>query len=348
MAKDKFNNAVSYFGFKEFFTLKDCNDIKKLVFSQFSKRYLSDMIIDYHFEEYPYNVFLDIKELLLFQEKTDKKLPQEKIDLYKRILQIDFLPYEEVIKLHEELKKRNMKEEFYDDMLFARNIVGKAIKESILTKEKLSKYLNKQKSEEYGVDVYELDGEEFFALVKSGEHYHHAEPYGYSFSLVGTDAVGVYGNESFGNTFVYDGINENQIIHIFPTDSYTHYEDGRSSTKRVNSLLNPNDLLKNTSSFNEILLKEKGSIETEMDSKIPTLRKIAVYCFNNINDKHLVSAKENDIGILLINTSKYSNEYATSARSEFRGFNLGDYNYFEGMDIVIGTFEENRDRFTKI
>ena len=31
MAKDKFNNAVSYFGFKEFFTLKDCNDIKKLV-----------------------------------------------------------------------------------------------------------------------------------------------------------------------------------------------------------------------------------------------------------------------------------------------------------------------------
>ena len=109
-------------------------------------------------------------------------------------------------------------------------------------------------------------------------------------------------------------------------------------------LMGPNELIENTDSFNELLIKEKGLNESDFDNRLSTLKKIAVYCFNSITEKHLRSAKENKIGILLINTKKYF----YGERDELRGFPHGDYNYFRGDFLTIGDFEENRDRFTRL
>lgn len=323
-------------------------DFKKGILKDESRKQLSNMIIDYHFEEYPYNIFLDIKELILFQSKTDKKIPEERINVYKRILKLDFLSYDEAIKLHEELKTMNIKEIFYDDMLFARNIVGEIIKDKMLTLDKLSKYINKEKSEELGVNVYELNGEEFFALVKSGAHFRHDYPFGYSFSLVGKNAIGVYGDIYTGDTFVYGGLTKEQIVHIYPTDSYTHYEEDRNSSRRVNILMEPKELLDSTYAYNELLIKEKGKEETDMDSKIPELYKIAVYCFDNVTEDQLEAAKEEGVGLLLIKTRNYTRSYNDDNRDFIRGFAMGDYNYYKGNERRIVELERTRERMTRL
>ena len=96
-----------------------------------------------------------------------------------------------------------MLENFYDDMSYARYLVGKAIKDSSLNKEKLEKFKDDTLTKEYGVPVYKMNGEAFFGIVKSGSsNYNNNDRYptGHSYSLIGKGCTTVYTED----TFLYD------------------------------------------------------------------------------------------------------------------------------------------------
>ena len=304
------------------------NNLKKL-----SDRNISNYIIDYHFEENYHNIILDITELLEYNYDGNITISKDKLDLYEKIMNIDYFTKEEKIELHETLKKYNIKEMFYDDMRYARDMVSESIKEYSLTKESLEEFKDVKLSKEYGVDVYNMDGKPFFALIKTGRKITNKYPVGHSFSLVGTNAMAVFGNKSYGETYVYDSkdLTKEQIVHVFPYDSYTRYkpfEEIEEASMRVNVLMTPQKLTTYSSSYNELLVLERGNDETYMDEYIPRLKQIALYCIDEITENDIQIAKQNNVGIVLIDSSKYQ-EYLSNKRT-INNYEENKYNYFNG------------------
>ena len=308
----------------------------------------SDYIIDYHFEENYYNVMYDLKELLEFYYAGNIDIPKDRLYLYQQIVNIDMLSSQEKIELHNELKQYNMMEIFYDDMSFARKQVRKAIKDYSMVKEELVKFKDEELSNEYGVDVYNIEDNPFFAIVKSNINREDNLPVGHSYSLVGNGCISVFGTPEYNGTYVYDSsdLNPEQIVHVFPRDSFTMYKPFRftsNATDRVEQLMMPDELLYNKRTYNEILILEHGRTQTDIDSRIPKLKKIALYCVDKITAKDVETAKIHNIGIMLINSKKY-NKGIEMPSSIYRHLGNDDFNTYmsNGDSYEIEEHKKNR------
>ena len=308
----------------------------------------SDYIIDYHFEENYYNVMYDLRELLEFYYAGNIDIPEDRLYLYQKIVNIDMLSSQEKIELHNELKQYNMMEIFYDDMTFARKQVREALKDYAMVKDELVKFKDEELSNEYGVDVYNINDNPFFAIVKSGIRFEDSLPVGHSYSLVGNGCISVFGSLKNSNTYVYDAsdLNPEQIVHIFPEDSYTLYQPfsfTEKATDRVEQLMMPDELLYNKRTYNEILILEQGSMQTDIDSRIPKLKKIALYCVDQITAKDVETAKIHNIGIMLINSKKY-NKGIEMPSSIYRHLGNDDFNTYmsSGDSYEIEEHKKNR------
>lgn len=308
----------------------------------------SDYIIDYHFEENYYNVMYDLRELLEFYYAGNIDIPEDRLYLYQKIVNIDMLSSQEKIELHNELKQYNMMEFFYDDMTFARKKVREALKDYAMVKDELVKFKDEELSNEYGVDVYNINDNPFFAIVKSGIRFEDSLPVGHSYSLVGNGCISVFGSLKNSNTYVYDAsaLNPEQIVHIFPKDSYTLYQPfsfTAKATDRVEQLMMPDELLYNKRTYNEILILEQGSMQTDIDSRIPRLKRIALYCVDQITAKDVETAKIHNIGIMLINSKKY-NKGIEMPSSIYRHLGNDDFNTYmsSGDSYEIEEHKKNR------
>lgn len=308
----------------------------------------SDYIIDYHFEENYYNVMYDLRELLEFYYAGNIDIPEDRLYLYQKIVNIDMLSSQEKIELHNELKQYNMMEFFYDDMTFARKKVREALKDYAMVKDELVKFKDEELSNEYGVDVYNINDNPFFAIVKSGIRFEDSLPVGHSYSLVGNGCISVFGSLKNSNTYVYDAsdLNPEQIVHIFPEDSYTLYQPfsfTEKATDRVEQLMMPDELLYNKRTYNEVLILEQGSMQTDIDSRIPRLKRIALYCVDQITAKDVETAKIQGIGIMLINSKKY-NKGIEMPSSIYRHLGNDDFNTYmsSGDSYEIEEHKKNR------
>ena len=308
----------------------------------------SDYIIDYHFEENYYNVMYDLRELLEFYYAGNIDIPEDRLYLYQKIVNIDMLSSQEKIELHNELKQYNMMEIFYDDMSFARKKVRETLKDYAMVKDELVKFKDEELSDEYGVDVYNIEDNPFFAIVKSGIRFEDSLPVGHSYSLVGNGCISVFGSLKNSNTYVYDAsdLNPEQIVHIFPEDSYTLYQPfsfTEKATDRVEQLMMPDELLYNKRTYNEVLILEQGSMQTDIDSRIPKLKRIALYCVDQITAKDVETAKIHNIGIMLINSKKY-NKGIEMPSSIYRHLGNDDFNTYmsNGDSYEIEEHKKNR------
>lgn len=309
---------------------------------ELSDRELSNYIIDYNFEENYHNIMIDVRELLRFYYDGNVVLPKERAELYEQISNIDYLSVEEKKELHNTLKKINMKEIFYDDMSYARYVVNEAIKEYSLTRESIKKYRDSKLSQQYGVDVYVMHDEPFFGIVKSSRHVPDKLPTGHSYSLVGNDCVAICGDSKNSNTFLYDAeeLNPDQIVHVYPFDSFTMFKPFNSidkATSRVHPLMMPEEITGlSADSYSEILILEQGTKPTDIDKQIPELKRIALYCVDEISEQDIETAKSQDLGIILVGSKKYF-ENKKYYEQKYKIFaQQRDYNYFNG------SYEKNK------
>ncbi len=314
-------------------------------FQRLSDNSLSNYIIDYLFEENYHNIIIDIRELLNFYYRGNIVLSKEHVEIYQKIANIDILTSEEKINLFNQLKNFNIIEKFYDDMSTARYIVGEAIKEYSLSSQSIQKYRNATLSEKYGVDVYDIDDNYFFGIVKTGRKATDKLPTGHSYSLIGNNGIAVFGDPKDSTTFLYDSddMNPEQLVHVFPFDSFTYYhpfEHSTNSTRRVYNLLMPDELVGATNTYNEILLLERGKFDVGIESYIPELKRIALYCLDEIREQDVEVAKKYGVGIILIDSNKYmqkDNKYSNLFKH-----GIFDYNYFDG-NFEKEKFESERE-----
>lgn len=302
-------------------------------FKRLSENSLSNYIIDYLFEENYHNIIIDVRELLNFYYRGNIVISKERLEIYDKISNIDLLTVEEKQELFNYLKNFNMIEMFYDDMRMARYIVGEAIKEYSLSSETIKQYKDEKLSKQYGVDVYNMNDNFFFGIVKSGRHMADSFPTGHSYSLIGHNGLVTFDDPKKSSTFLYDSddMNPEQLVHAFPFDSFTFYrpfEHSTNSTKRVNTLLMPDELVNVSLSYNELLLLEKGTNEVGIEASIPELKRIALYCLDEIRTQDVDEAKQNNVGIILIDSKRYEQENK-KIESLFE-HDFYDYNYFDG------------------
>ena len=326
-------NSVNFTKLNNIYETSEIEEVYEY-FKRLSENSLSNYIIDYLFEENYHNIIIDVRELLNFYYRGNIAIPKERVEIYDRISNIDLLTIEEKQELFNYLKKFNMIEMFYDDMRMARYIVGESIKEYSLSSETIKKYKDEELSKKYGVDVYNINDNFFFGIVKSRRHVSDPLPTGHSYSLIGYNGLATFDDPKNSTTFLYDSddMNPEQLIHAFPFDSFTYYhpfEHSTDSTKSVNMLLMPDELVNGSLSCNEILLLERGTNEVGIESSIPKLKQIALYCLDEIRKQDVDIAKKNNVGIMLINSRNYEREDKKNWNLFQHDFN--DYNYFDGF-----------------
>ncbi len=285
---------------------------------------LSDLIIDYHFNKISYNVFLDIRELFRYQIEKWKILAIENLKIYRDILNIDKLSNEEKIKLHKSLIWKNISEMFDNDLEIAKKTAKKEISDSILNHETIEQYRDDELTKKYWVEIYNLEWQPFYALVKrvNQTDYNGEIDYtltnGYnrpdyaisrSFSLVWTENTGVWGDTWF-NTFIYEWISPEQILHVCNEDSWSWsnlYTEYWQRTDRVYFLWWPSELLWNTKTYNELLILIKWNENNKENNNLNDIKPFAMYTYK-INDEILRIAKKYWIWIVLINENEYNDK----------------------------------------
>ena len=158
-------------------------------------------------------------------------------------------------------------------------------------------------------------------------------PTGHSYSWIGRGGIITFGDPKESNTYLYDSddMNPEQLVHAYPFDSFTYYhpfEHSTNSTRRVNTLLMPDELLNASQFYNELLLLEKGTNEVGIETSIPKLKRIALYCLDEIRSQDVEVAKQNNVGIILVSSKKYqqdNSKYANIFKQD-----IYSYNYFNG------------------
>lgn len=312
------------------------NGIKEIL-KEKSNIMLGNMIIDCHFKDYYLNVLKDVKQLCNFDALGGNALSNDKIEIYKKIIEINNLSYEEKLELNTKLGKKNYVEEFYNDVRNSRNKMYSLIREEILNEDKISKYLDKEETDKFGVNIYRLEGEPFFALVKSfsinkafelsSGDIHSYKDSG-SFSIDASNKLRTFHDPKDNYNLIFNNFNIDQVVHMFPVDSFSGYTRGEKATDRVIELLTPKEFTGRSRNYNEVIIAQKNvSKPNDMDDRLPLPKPFAIYCYDEIGPNDIESAKNLGIGIVVVNTKKYNIEKNDSQISMFDTMSSGKYNY---------------------
>ena len=281
----------------------------------------SEIVVDYLFQDNAYNVFLDINELLKFSTSVDF-LSEDDKKIYSDIVSLDEVSVFDKKKILDNLKNKNMAHKFYDDFRLARSKMVELFNSSILNSDNIYRYENKELSNKYGVPVYEMNGNEFYVLVKAIEKRKDSilnpnDLYAYcdgsSFSIDGGNKLSTFLDTNMYYNLAYNRIPDNQLVHVFEVDSFSNYYRNknnnlpydRNGTDRINRLFTPKEIVDVSSSYNELIISQPNRMNDEFNSKLKQPVPFAIYCYDDISDHDILSSKATGLGIILVNTKKY-------------------------------------------
>ena len=281
----------------------------------------SEIVVDYLFQDNAYNVFLDINELLKFSTSVDF-LSEDDKKIYSAIVSLDDISVFDKKKILDNLKNKNMAHKFYDDFRLARSKMVELFNSSVLNSDNIYRYENKELSNKYGVPVYEMNGNEFYVLVKAIEKRKDSilnpnDLYAYcdgsSFSIDGGNKLSTFLDTNMYYNLAYNRIPDNQLVHVFEVDSFSNYYRNknnnlpydRNGTDRINRLFTPKEIVDVSSSYNELIISQPNRMNDEFNSKLEQPVPFAIYCYDDISDHDILSSKATGLGIILVNTKKY-------------------------------------------
>ncbi len=325
--------------------LNNPNELK-LYFQKESNYLLTEMIIDYYFEQNYYNFFLDLNELIRFQSTEGKTINDEMIEIYSNILNLDKLPYEEKLNLFNKLKELNISEKYYDDYRSAKNKEALLMKEQMLNFDNIDKYKNQELTNKYRVDVCVLDGEPFYALVKglkifktealTKERISTPRVDGSSYSLDSSYKLDTYFDPKINYNIIYGDFNIDSIVHMCSTDSYSRYYHSAEfglGTEYLNELKTPYEFVTKSPMYNEIIYAQRNyERNDEVNNNLDVPKILGIYVYDEITLLDIESAKNLNCKIVLVNTKKYQStlenkmKYFENKNSEEINYYLNEYN----------------------
>lgn len=263
---------------------------------------ITEIVVDALFQDNYYNVCLNIKEMLRFNEKlsdNQKVLDKEKIEFYQMVLDFDDISCEKKIELYKELKDKNVNLVFYEDLRLLKDLSYDKIKDDMLKIKEHSDYLNCDISKKYNVDVYDLRDKQYVLLVRHMRRFYPDSSYESNcYSLISDENNETYGSDhGFGFLYGFDKFDNDTVLHVLETDAYSSSLKEESS-KYVNRIMTAREIVNSDDWYSEIQIVNRKSKDSKY--KYDALRPSYIICYNEINEEVVEEAKRLRIPIVLL------------------------------------------------
>lgn len=261
---------------------------------------ITEIVVDALFCDNYYNVCLNIKEMLRFNEtlsEEEKVLDKSKIDFYKMILDFDNVSCDSKIEIYNNLKDKNYNLEFYEDLRKLKDLSYKKIRESIFKIKENSKCLDFILSKQHGVSVYDLREKKYMLLVRRMGKYFEDSPFERNcYSLISNENNDVYGN-GYGFLYGFDSFSYDTVLHVLETDAFSMNSKDKSSNY-VNRIMSPSEIVNSDNWYSEIQIVNRKNPNGK--NKFSALKPSYLVVFDEIEQEVIEEAKRLSIPVVVI------------------------------------------------
>ena len=305
----RFNQKIETSDY-DFYTLlyNNKNNLDSFLINYTEKQML-EMLIDKYFGDVCFNVLANMSSIVKFNDSISANVvPLDRINIYKKILEFNELSLIGKKDLYNKLSL-DLSSYFYDDFRNCQNYAYDLINKGI-------PLFNEKKFElNDGIKIYELSGEEFIMPIhltgnkrcESIKWNDRSNTKTLSISIIGNKHLGAFQDVKKYTAVGFKHLNIDYIMHMFHADSFTSQE---YSTKRVNEIFTPDELLKKTMDYNEILINQRVNENIAVNNMNPDF----LICYDSVTTDDIRIAKElGNIDIVMINTKYYNSKMINHA-----------------------------------
>lgn len=282
---------------------KDRNALIQMLKMETSKK-ISEVVIDALFSDNIYNVWINIREMIRYNnklDKNDKALDDDRVAFYKMILGFDNISSKDKIKLFNEFKDRNFSLTFYDDLRKLKDASYDMIKNDLLD---LSKYSDKVSSidcERTQCLVYDLRDSKYTMLVRSKfPHKDKSNKRRNCYSIISDENNNTFdqGEDNDKIIYGYNSFLNDRVIHMLEQDAFSSdaYNDNKDVSNYVNRIVSKDELVLGSDCYSEVELVNIQDENGKYINQKPDF--IAVY--DNIRDIDITESKRLNIPIVII------------------------------------------------
>lgn len=285
--------------------IKECilNNTAKLLPS----KWLNEYIITYYFQDNYYNYMVNLFEMVSYLSRVKKIIiDNSHINIYSEFRGLNNMSYDEKIDLFEKYLDVDLLSMFYDDMRKTKDDSYKELVNNSIRLEHDSYIYCKDISKKYGIDIYYLNGEEFYAFVKCfpinrddlSDHSNYINlddnRLGHSFSYIGDKNIGTVDYEQKKVILLYDNIDYKNIMYVHHSDLHAKKMDIQDDylSEKQNEITTPGKLIANTNNYNEIYITGK---------LIPK----GLICYDILTKDDILFARKYNLALVLLNKEKY-------------------------------------------
>lgn len=321
-------NKSKYYSEEDYIVNGDIlyNKVDKEYLEKITSKKISEIVVDFLFKDNIYNVFINIREILSYNDSlTIKLLDKEITKFYRLILNIDEIDNEEKINLFFKLKDKKIDMMFYDDLnRLKKDSYQKIISSLVKTKDEEK---DKELSHQYQVPVFDYRDKDFFMLVRTmgkevREYTTHRRD---CYSLISNNHTLVFNPHDY--IYGYGDVAIKDFLHVYEHDAYSSNLNNNDTTNFINRIYTPEELIMNSISINEVQILNKKDKKSFL-----TLTPTYIIAIDEINEKTRVESKRLGIPIILIKSSvtKKNQQVENDIRIK-----TGEFEGFESIDNYV-------------
>ena len=287
---------------------------------------LSEVIVDALFCDNIYNVWLNIREMLRYNEKmipSDRIIADERVSFYELIFNFDNVSSDDKIELFNKLKDKNVNSMFYDDLRKLKDYAYDRIRDDMFVISNNGDKISDELSKKYGTDVYDLRDSKYTMMVRTlGCRYQEGTNNSRDcYSIVSDENNEVHGN--YDNIYGYSSFDNDRVIHMLEMDSFSSDISDRSGVSRyVNRIMTSKEITNGSSWYSEVDIANKK----DDNGKYKTMKPDFIIAYDLVSDLNVIESKRLGIPIVLIKKSllKDSDRIDTGFKDDVDAYNSFD------------------------
>ena len=283
------------------------DDKDKLILElrEITSKKISEVVVDALFCDNIYNVWLNIKEMLRYNNKLSdnkKVLDKAKVEFYKLILDFDNIECDKKIEIFNKFYNKNISVVFYDDLRKLKDVSYDMIKEELVDLSKENDKLVPSKID--GVSVYDLRDSEYMMLVRAQYPYRDKSNNRRNcYSIISNDNSDTYGHGENNDMLIYgyNSFDNDTVLHMLEQDAFSSDLFGdNAATRYVNRIMTAKELANGSSWYSEIELVNLQNNNMEYDVKKPDF----IVAYDDIRYNDLKESKRLNIPIVVIRKTR--------------------------------------------